>query len=448
MSERNSGLTCLIVDDEKLVRQTISAALMHLQLNVREAENGVEALEMMKREPVDIVLLDINLPYMKGPEVLLRIRESFPQILVIMITGFPSAESAAECMKNGAVDYLTKPFRMKTLVEVVSEALNKIHALKGGAVSENPQDPVEKIIGNSPAIQELKEKIKRVSCTNSTVLITGESGTGKDLFARTIHDISPRARNDFVPVDCSVLVESLLESELFGHMKGAFTGADGNKIGLFEIANKGTFFFDEVSNLSHNIQCKLLRVIQEREFRKVGSQQRQNLDIRILCASNRDLKKAVDRGTFRNDLYYRINVVPLHLPPLRERWEDIPLLLDYFLGKYRHLLGHDCEGFSDNALELMTTYPWPGNVRELQHLVEQVLVLEKCGRIRVRHLPPVVTQRRGVFNVFSETLSLEDMEKRYIQFVLQKTRGLRQQTADILAINRKTLASKIKKYGL
>ncbi|MCJ7593800.1 MAG: sigma-54 dependent transcriptional regulator, partial [Desulfobacterales bacterium] len=375
MSGMNSKANLLIVDDEAGVRSAIASILKPFHLNIREAENGVSALDLMKREPSDIVFLDINMPSMKGTEVLIRLRESYPETQVIMITGFPSVESATECIKNGAVDYLVKPFRKETLVEVVSNAMEKVNELKKNGVLRKPEtkDPLDKIIGNSPAVQELKSKIKRVARTDSTVLITGESGTGKDLFARAIHEISPRARNDFVPVDCSVLVESLVESELFGYVKGAFTGADGNKAGLFEIANQGTFFFDEVSNLSYNIQCKLLRVIQEREFRKVGSQQPQKLDIRILCASNRDLIKAVEKGTFRNDLYYRINVVPIHLPPLRERSEDIPLLLEHFLKQYNVTCNREVRGFSDEAVDMLISYPWPGNVRELQHLVEQIL---------------------------------------------------------------------------
>jgi len=293
------------------------------------------------------------------------------------------------------------------------------------------------------------DDITRIAETDSTVLISGESGTGKDLIARAIHELSPRAHNDFVPVDCSSLVESLLESELFGHVKGAYTGADGHKAGLFEMANKGTFFFDEISNLNINTQCKLLRVLQEREFRRVGSQHRQKLDIRVLSASNRDLLKAVEKGTFRNDLYYRINVVPIHLPPLRARTEDIPLLLVHFLTQYNITCNRHVQGFSDEAMEMLVAYPWPGNVRELQHIVEQILVLDDCEYIDLKSLPPVISQRRGTFNLSSENdLSLEEMEKRYIQFVLRRTKGIRQQAADILQINRKTLSAKIKKYDI
>ena len=444
MSEAHFKLKVLIVDDESMVRSTMSQIMEHLGLSVKEAEDGKQALDMMASDPFDIVFLDLLLPGMHGLEVHRHIREKHPEAVVIIITGHPAVDSALESMKLGAIDYLVKPFGTKEVENVVSEARAII-----GERGEQGKETTDEIIGNSYAMRRLNVKIRRVAATDSTVLISGESGTGKDLVARKIHDLSPRAPNDYVPVDCSALVESLLESELFGHIKGSFTGADGHKAGLFELANKGTFFFDEVSNLSLKTQAKLLRVIQEREFRRVGSQKRQKLDIRILSASNHDLAKAVQRGTFRNDLYYRINVVPIHVPPLRERSEDIPLLVEYFLNKYSHQRNYKVNGFSEEAMDMMVAYPWPGNVRELQHIVEQILVLEDCDYVRPKHIPPVISQRRGVFNITSENdLSLEEMEKRYLRFVLRRTKGIRHQAADILQINRKTLSAKIKKYGL
>ena len=434
----------LIVDDESMVRSTVSRTTQHLGLSVKEAEDGKKALHMMASERFDIVFVDLLLPGMHGLEVLRHIRENTPQTVVIIVTGHPSVESALDSVKLGAMDYLVKPFGTEEVERVVSKAREIIAGRE-----EQGEETTDEIIGNSSAMRSLTAKVRRVADTDSTVLISGESGTGKDLIARKIHDLSPRAANDYVPVDCSALVESLLESELFGHVKGAFTGADGHKAGLFELADKGTFFFDEVSNLALKTQAKLLRVIQEREFRRVGSQQRQRLDIRIVAASNHDLAKAVQRGTFRNDLYYRINVVPIHIPPLRERSEDIPLLVEYFLNKYNHQRSHKINGFSEEAIEMMVAYPWPGNVRELKHLIEQILVLEDCDYVRPEHIPPIISQRRGVFNITSEhDLSLEEMEKRYIRFVLSRTKGIRQQAADILQINRKTLSIKIKKYGL
>jgi transcriptional regulator with PAS, ATPase and Fis domain len=281
------------------------------------------------------------------------------------------------------------------------------------------------------------------------MLLTGESGTGKELVARAIHALSPRKKNEFVPVDCSALVESLLESELFGHVKGSFTGAFQTKHGLFELANHGTFFFDEISNLSLNIQAKLLRVIQEREFMKVGSQKRIKLDIRIIASTNRDLQEAIKEGTFREDLYYRLSVVPIRLPPLRERTADIPMLVEHFIDKHNKMSGRQVQSISKRALETLSSYSWPGNVRQLEHTIERILILEDCEVIEPEHLPAIITQRQGEFQVFSEEgFTLEELEKRYIQFILRRTKGKRQEAAQILGINRKTLGAKIKKYGL
>ena len=292
-------------------------------------------------------------------------------------------------------------------------------------------------------------KIRRAAPSDSTVLLTGESGTGKELAARAIHLLSPRRDREFVPVDCSALVESLLESELFGHVKGSFTGAHLTKHGLFELANHGTFFFDEVTNLSLNIQAKLLRVIQEREFMQVGSQKRIKLDIRIIASSNRDLSEAVKSGVFREDLFYRLSVIPIRLPPLRERTGDIPLLVEHFLRKYSQKANREVTGLSPAAMKLLGSYAWPGNVRELEHTIERIVILEDGDVIQPEHLPSFITQRQGEFQVFTEEEhSLEDLEKRYIQFVLRRTKGRRQDAARILGINRKTLGHKIEKYNL
>jgi DNA-binding NtrC family response regulator len=452
MSESQFKPKVLVVDDETGIRLSLTRMIESMGLSVKAAEDGYKARQMMAQELFDIVFLDMIMPGPNGLEVLKHIHENYPDTVVIVMTGFPSVEGAVDCMKLGAMDYLVKPYRFEDVDHRVSKATEAIVERSDPARFQDGgkgEKAVDKILGRSPAIRDLKKSIRRVAATDSTVLLTGESGTGKELVSRAIHDLSPRAGKDFVPVDCSALVESLLESELFGHVKGAFTGATETKRGLFEVANEGTFFFDEVSNLTLRTQTKLLRVIQEREFIKVGSQTRQELDIRIIAASNRDLKKTVDRGNFRDDLYYRLNVVPLHIPSLRERSEDIPLLLEYFLKRYNRRFNRHVEGFSDEAMEMLIAYPYPGNVRELQHVVEQILVLERCDVIEADHLPATISQRRTVFDPFSEDgLSLEQMERRYIQFVLRRTRGIRQQTADILGINRKTLATKIKKYGL
>ena len=406
----------------------------------------------MAHQPIRIVLLDIKMPDMDGIEVLRHIRADYPETAVIMITGHPTIDSAVECTKLGAVDYLVKPFRVDELEVLVLKALEPASPAVKPVIG--PEDvemggDIPYIVGNSPLIREVFAKIRKAAPSESTVLITGESGTGKELAARAIHALSNRADKEFVPVDCSALVESLLESELFGHTKGSFTGAFQTKYGLFELANHGTFLFDEISNLSSNIQAKLLRVIQEREFMKVGSQKRIKLDIRIIASSNRDLREAIKTGSFREDLYYRLSVIPIRLPPLRERSGDLPLLTDHFLKQHSLKNNQQERSISKRALELLSAYTWPGNVRELEHIIERILILEDCMVIEPEHLPAFITQRQGEFQVFSdEDFSLEDLESRYIQFVLRRTKGKRQEAARILGINRKTLSSKIKKYGL
>jgi len=298
-------------------------------------------------------------------------------------------------------------------------------------------------------MKKIFEKIGVFLKKDSTVLISGESGTGKELVARAIHANSNRKEREFVAVDCSSLVETLLESELFGHVKGSFTGAHQTKHGLFELANHGTFFFDEISNLTLNIQAKLLRVIQEREFMKVGDQKKIKLDIRIISASNKNLVKSIHSGDFREDLYYRLSVVPIHLPPLRNRVEDIPPLIEHLLNKFSKKIKRSVPEVSNEAMEVLKEYPWPGNVRELEHTVERILILEDTDVIRVRDLPSFISQRQGEIQMLpEEPLSLKELEKKYIRFILQRTKGKKTQAANILGINRKTLGMKIKKYGL
>ncbi|AEB08705.1 two component, sigma54 specific, transcriptional regulator, Fis family [Desulfobacca acetoxidans DSM 11109] len=441
-----------MVDDEPVVRSGIAQVLSGQNLEVRTAADGSQALEMMAAAPPEVVLLDIKMPDLDGIGVLKIIRQEYPASQVIMITGHPDVEGAVECMKLGAVDYLVKPFRIDELESLVRKALDLFK--RGPASAPSPlEEPAEQgiasIIGSSPVMQKVFAKIRRAAPSDSTVLLTGESGTGKELVARAIHDLSPRAHREFVPVDCSALVETLLESELFGHVKGSFTGAHQTKHGLFELANHGTFFFDEITNLSLNIQAKLLRVIQEREFMRVGSQKRTKLDIRIIASCNRDLTESIKDGSFREDLYYRLSVIPIHLPPLRERTGDIPLLAEYFLKKYSQKTNRQAKGISNRALKMLCAYSWPGNVRELEHTIERMIILEDGDTILPEHLPSFISQRRGEFQVFSdEEHSLEELEKRYIQFILRRTKGKRQEAARILGINRKTLGQRIKKYNL
>lgn len=452
MLDNDSANQVLIVDDEVVVRTGISRALRSLGLHVSTAADGRQAVDLMAKQNFGIVLLDIKLPDRDGKEVLKLIHRNYPNTAVIMITGYPSINGAVECMKLGALDYLVKPFRMDDLESTIDKARQCVMQGAPGSCNDKFDREVQGIhsmVGTSPAMQKVFAMIRRAAPSNSTVLITGESGTGKELLARAIHELSPRRDNEFVPVDCSALVESLLESELFGHVKGSFTGAFQTKHGLFELANHGTFFFDEISNLSLNIQAKLLRVIQEREFMKVGSQKRIKLDIRIIASSNRDLREEVKADTFREDLFYRLSVIPIRLPPLRERLEDIPLLAEHFIKKHSQKSSRQVQGISPRAVELLSSYHWPGNVRELEHTIERILILEDGDIIQPEHLPAFITQRQGEFQVFTdEEFSLEDLERRYIQFTLRRTKGHRQEAARILGINRKTLGQKIKKYGL
>ena len=441
----------LIVDDEAVIRNSVTRALSDRGINSVAVPSGLDALKIIKEQEFDLALLDIKMPDMNGLAVLKEIRTINPGMNVIMITGYPTIDTAVHCIKLGAIDYLVKPFQLNDLeaslrkINYQNEATEP-HDMATGLNIDAFQDF---IIGKSRAMQSLFGKVLKVAPTDSTVLITGESGTGKELIAKAIHAYSERKDNEFVAVDCSSLVETLLESELFGHVKGSFTGAYQTKHGLFELANNGTFFFDEISNLSPKIQAKLLRVIQEREFMKVGDQKKIKLDIRIISASNKDLRDSIKDGTFREDLYYRLSVVPLRIPPLRNRREDIPLLIDHFLKKYSKRVKRNVPEISPEAMDILIEHNWPGNVRELEHTIERILILEEGDIIRTHDLPSFISQRQAGFQMFTEdVLTLEELEKKYIRFILKKTKGKKSEAAKLLGINRKTLGLKIKKYEL
>jgi len=452
MNELKHIQQALIVDDETVVRNGISRALQKKGMDTKLAASGQEALDLLDSQPFDLVLLDIRMPDMDGISVLNQIHTKHPEIDVIMVTGYPTIDSAVHSVKLGALDYLVKPFRLDDLEAALNKTGRPHNTADKQVIDSNGLkiDSKEKlIIGQSRPMKTIFEKILKVAPTDSTVLITGESGTGKELVARAIHTNSNRKANEFLAIDCSSLVETLLESELFGHVKGSFTGAAQTKHGFFELANHGTFFFDEIVNLRLNIQAKLLRVIQEREFMKVGDHKSIKLDIRIISASNRSLKDSVRSGEFRQDLYYRLSVVPIRLPPLRKRKEDIPLLIDHFLNKFCKKIKKPVPEVSPEAMEILKEYLWPGNVRELEHTMERILILEDTDVIRERDLPSFISQRQGEFQMFSEEpSSLEELEKKYIRFVLRRTKGKKTKAAEILGINRKTLGLKIKKYGL
>ncbi len=452
MNDSGTTEAVLIVDDEAVVRKGIQRVLEKKGLETVLAANGKDALARLDAQPFRLVLLDIRMPDMDGVTLLRTIRSKYPGTGVIMITGYPTIDDAVHCIKLGAIDYLVKPFSLDDLKSSLRKADCATLTEAGGAVKHaglKTGSTEDVIIGQSLPMRKIFDKILKVAPTDSTVLITGESGTGKELVARAIHQNSRRKDREFVAVDCSSLVETLLESELFGHVKGSFTGAHQTKHGFFELANHGTFFFDEIANLSLKIQAKLLRVIQEREFIKVGDHKKIQLDIRIVSASNKNLEESVKAGTFREDLYYRLSVVPLNLSPLRKRKEDIPLLLDHFLAKFSNKMKKTVPRVSDDAMEMLVDYAWPGNVRELEHTVERILILEDTDVIRPRDLPSFISRRQSEFQMFpEEPLSLEELEKKYIRFVLSRTKGRKGKAANILGINRKTLGQKIKKYDL
>jgi len=379
----------LVVDDEMIVCESCKRILEEEGYEVEAALSGKEAFEKMKANSFDIVITDLKMPGIDGMEVLRTFRKEYPDSIIIMITGFSTVETAVEAMKLGAFDYIPKPFTPDEVSIVVKKAIEK-----KSLMAENiylRQELQEKygfhnIVGKSKKMQEIYRIIAKVATTDSTVLIYGQSGTGKELIARAIHFNSPRREKQFVTVDCAVLSENLLESELFGHIRGSFTGAVATKPGLFEVADGGTVFLDEVGNISLSIQAKLLRVLQEREFTPVGGIKAKKVDIRLIAATNKELEKMIKEETFREDLYYRLNIVPIYLPALRERQEDIPVLAVHFLKKYAEEMGKKIKGFTPEAMEKLMRYPWPGNVRELENVIERTVVMIDDEMVRVEHL--------------------------------------------------------------
>ena len=380
----------LVVDDEEIVLLSCERVLSEEGYEVQTRLHAKEGLALLAEEPFDLVLVDLKMPGMDGLEFLRLVKQSHPSLSLIMITGFSTVESAVEAMKAGAVDYLPKPFTPDQLAVVVKKALDNRSILLENLYLKNELQEkyrFDHLIGSSKKMQEIFRLITKAAPANSTILITGESGTGKELIARAVHFASLRKDRPFVPVDCAVLSENLLESELFGHVKGSFTGAVVTKPGLFEVADGGTLFLDEIGNISPATQSKLLRVIQEREFTPVGGTKVKKVDIRLIAATNKDLPAMIKEGTFREDLFYRLNIVPLHLPPLRERPEDIPLLAQHFLEKYCRELGRKAKALSPVAVELLLRHSWPGNVRELENTMERIAVMTDEEVILPRHFP-------------------------------------------------------------
>ena len=383
----------LIVDDEEIVRRSCMRILANADYEVEAVEDGLEALRKIEASHYDVLILDIMMPNIDGLEVLQRAKESHPDIDIIMITGLSQIETAVRAMKLGAFDYLPKPFDPDELKLVVQRAFERQQLLAGNPTSadaENAKYHFDNIIGSGPQMQSVYRLIANCAATNSTILLTGESGTGKELIARAIHFNSLRKDQAFVAVDCNSLSENLLESEMFGHVKGAFTGAVSNKKGLFEMADKGTLFLDEISNVSLSTQAKLLRVIQEREFKAVGDTRTRHANFRLIVATNKDLKAMVSEGSFREDLFYRLNIFPIPIPPLRERRDDIPALAFHFLKLFCQEVEKNVTDFSEGAMSLLVNHDWPGNVRELENAVQRAVILATDKVIREAHLMDII----------------------------------------------------------
>jgi len=441
----------LIIDDEESIRDSCERVLIREGLQVTTAADGPEAFKLIDKWAYDLILLDLVIPGATGMEILRKIKATDHEAVVIIISGYGTVQSAVEAMKLGAYDFLTKPFTPNDLRKTVKQGLEKRRlALENLYLRQELENRRHRpqIIFKSKAMTQVMDMVERVAPTGATVLLTGESGTGKSLVAQRIHEMSDRSGRPFVTVDCGTLVETLFESELFGHVKGAFTGAESSKIGKFELAHTGTIFFDEISNINLDVQAKLLKAVDDRVISKVGSHRTIRVDVRIVAATNQNLQQAIAQGRFREDLYYRLNVVSIHMPPLREHREDVPALIDFFLKLYNRRLNMQVERLSDEAMKRLLAYDWPGNVRELSNLVERLVVLGRKGVIRHDDLAFVGWGNGDRKWSSQEALTLQDAEKDHIAKVLKRFHGRKTEAAQALGIDRKTLREKIKKYDL
>ncbi len=447
----------LIVDDEQDALDLMREVFEKKGYTPITALNGLEALNIVKQQEPDVILTDIRMPEMDGMELLRVLTKDYPHIPVIMVTAHGTIETAVDAMKMGAKDYILKPIRINEILSKVERItqLNSLIKENEYLLSKLKQTyDFTNMVGKTEKIRQLFELVKDVAATNTTVLIQGESGVGKELIANAIHYNSPRAKRPFVKVNCGVLAESLLESELFGHVRGAFTGAIRDKIGRFEMANGGTLFLDEIGDISLNMQLKLLRVLQEGEFERVGGTETIKVDVRIIAATNKDLKKAMEEGSFRQDLYYRLNVIPVYVPPLRERREDIKYLTYHFIEKFNKIYGKKITEIEPEAMEVLERYDYPGNIRELENLIERIIVLNKKNVITIKDLPESVRNYVGEISMeqfdFSRGFNqlVEDFEKNLITKALEQNKFNKVQTAKMLRMNRSTLISKMKKYQI
>jgi len=443
----------LVVDDEPSIRESYQV-LLEDKYSIILATGGRAALEIVKKETVDLVLLDVLMPDIDGIEALKMIKD-ISDAEVIMVTAVKTVRTAIQAVKLGAYDYIAKPFDIDDLLATIGKALEKQTMAKEIIYLKSELNAClfEDMVGSSPSIRQVFNLVSEVGKNMSTVLITGESGTGKELIARAIHQSGPRKDKPFVTVDCATIPENLVESELFGHEKGAFTDAASQKIGKFELANGGILFLDEIGNLPFNVQSKILRVLEQREIQRVGGNKVIRIDARIIAATNIDLKKAVKEGVFRQDLYYRLNVIPINVPPLRERKEDIPLLVDHFLVIFNKELMKDIRGISREALELMVNYGWPGNIRELRNVIERMVAIGKETTISEKRLPlDILLAGAETVNDYYDKVSLRDarneFERQFIMKILEKTNWNQTKAARLLGIHRNALLYKVHSFNL
>jgi len=443
----------LIIDDEEHLCWALEKGLRQEGYQVISSTRGKEGLELIQNETPSLVILDLKMPEMDGLEVLVKAKDLSPKLPIIMITAHGSIDTAIEAMKLGAIDYISKPFDLDELKILVKKAL-MVSRLREEVVFLRSELTKKhgRILGNSAAIQEVNTLVERVADSNATVLITGESGTGKEVTALSIHNLSYRREKSYVPINCAALPESLLESELFGHEKGAFTGAVVRKLGRFELADKGTLFLDEVTEMPLSMQVKLLRVLQERQFERVGGTESIKVDVRVIAATNRDPMECVKRGTFREDLYYRLNVLPIHIPPLRQRSEDISLLTMHFLQKFNP--NHE-QMISPEAMVLLMNYDWPGNIRELQNVIERSVILSQGNEIKVQHLPKEIQKVENrksqsdqglILNFPDKGISFDEVERELILKALDKSKGNQTKAAQLLGLTRSALLYRAQKY--
>jgi len=441
----------LLVDDEEIMRSSLSDWLKEDGYYVLAVEDGYKAIEKVQEEEWDLAVVDLKMPKIDGLEVLKRINKIRPQLPVVIITAYATVDTAVTAIKEGAADYIVKPFNPEEISVVIARLVEHQRVLRENIELRKELSrrfEFQDLIGKSAKMQKLTEMIKTVAPTKSTILIKGESGTGKELVARAIHALSPRKDSPFIAAACGAIPESLLEAELFGYEKGAFTGAVSQRRGRIELADKGTLFLDEIGDISTKTQVDLLRFIQEREFRRVGGKTPIKVDIRIIAATNKNLEEMISRGEFREDLYYRLNVITIEVPPLRERKEDIPILANHFMEKFSLDTGKKMYGISDQAMKVLMESSWPGNVRQLENVIEHAVVVANELEIQTKDFPRYFDKQETEKSFSQAHQSLEELEKEHITSVLQSNNWNIRKSALVLGINRVTLYNKIKKYKL